>query len=287
MMTGASDASSLPRCSGASSACWSACSSPLQLPSGRPTCLPWLTFGRLRPAAHQRGHLRVRRQHDLRRHLLLDAAPAARRAWRQRPARRASTSGAGRSIIVAAAITLPLGHHAGQGIRGARVADRPRDRASSGWSSRSTSSGRSRDATREAPLRRHLVLHRDHHHRRGAAHRQQPGAAGLQRLKSYSIYRRRAGRAGAVVVRPQRRRLLPDHAGPRHHVLLPAEGGGAAGLLVPAVHRPLLGAGLRLHLGRAPPPAQHRAARLGAVPGHGLLPDAVGAVAGAACSTAC
>ena len=34
-----------------------------------------------------------------------------------------------------------------------------------------------------------------------------------------------------MVVRAQRRGLLPDHADPRHHVLLPAEGGGAAGLL--------------------------------------------------------
>ena len=42
------------------------------------------------------------------------------------------------------------------------------------------------------------------------------------------------------------------------------EGGGAAGLLVPALHHPLLGADLPLHLGRAAPPAQHGAARLGA-----------------------
>ena len=34
-----------------------------------------------------------------------------------------------------------------------------------------------------------------------------------------------------MVVRAQRRRVLPDHADPRHHVLLPAEGGGAPGLL--------------------------------------------------------
>ena len=52
--------------------------------------------------------------------------------------------------------------------------------------------------------------------------------AGL--FKSYSIYAGVAGRAHAVVVRPQRGRVLPDHAVPRPHVLLPAEGGGAAGL---------------------------------------------------------
>jgi cytochrome c oxidase cbb3-type subunit I/II len=36
---------------------------------------PHLTFGRLRPLAHERGHLRVRRQHALRGRLLLVAAP--------------------------------------------------------------------------------------------------------------------------------------------------------------------------------------------------------------------
>jgi cbb3-type cytochrome oxidase subunit 1 len=42
--------------------------------------------------------------------------------------------------------------------------------------------------------------------------------------------RRRAGRAGAVVVRPQRRRVLPHHAVPRADVLLPAQGGQPSGL---------------------------------------------------------
>jgi cbb3-type cytochrome oxidase subunit 1 len=36
-----------------------------------------------------------------------------------------------------------------------------------------------------------------------------------------------------VVVRPQRGGVLPDDADPRDHVLLPAEGGEAAGLQLP------------------------------------------------------
>jgi cytochrome c oxidase cbb3-type subunit I/II len=64
---------------------------------------------------------------------------------------------------------------------------------SSGWSSRSTSSG-PREAQREAPLRRHLVLHRHHRHGGGAVHRQQPRAA-LVALQELLALRRRAGRA--------------------------------------------------------------------------------------------
>jgi cytochrome c oxidase cbb3-type subunit 1 len=43
--------------------------------------------------------------------------------------------------------------------------------------------------------------------------------------KSYSCLCRRAGRHGAVVVRPQRGGLLPDRRLPRHDVLLRAEAG--------------------------------------------------------------
>ena len=65
------------------------------------------------PAAHQRGDLRLRRQHDLRRHLLLDAAAAARRAWRRDLLSRIHFWG-WQAIIVAAAITLPLGFTQGK-----------------------------------------------------------------------------------------------------------------------------------------------------------------------------
>ena len=169
--------------------------------------------------------------------------------------------------------------HAGQGVRRARVAHRHRDRGRL---------GRLRDQLLlDAGERRERHLYvalwfyiATHHHRRDAAHRQLPLDPGVPWLKSYLDLRRRAGRARAVVVRAQRRRLLPDDADPRHHVLLPAEGGGAAGLLVPAVDHPLLVAGLRLHLGRPAPPAQHGAARLGADARHGLLRHALGAELG-------
>ena len=117
------------------------------------------------------------------------------------------------------------------------------------------------------------------HHRRCSAHRQQLRDSG-RRLQELLGLRGRPGRAGAVVVRPQRGRLLPDHADSRHHVLLPAEGGRAAGVLVPLVDRPLLGPGFPLHLGRSSPFALHRPARLGAEPRHGLQLDALGAELG-------
>ncbi len=117
-------------------------------------------------------------------------------------------------------------HHHLQGVRRAGVAHRHRHRAGLGGLRHQLLLDAG-EAQREEPLRRHLVLHRHHRHRGGAAHRQQPGAA-AQPAEELLDLRRRAGRAGAVVVRPQRRRLLPDHAHPGHHVLLPAQGGGAA-----------------------------------------------------------
>ena len=132
-------------------------------------------------------------------------------------------------IIVAAAITLPLGTDAGQGIRRADLAHRPRGRGGL---------GRLRgqllldpgQAQREEPLRRDLVLHRHDRDHRGALHRQQPAAADRSPPQLPDL-RGGPGRAGPVVVRAQRGGVLPDHADPRHHVLLPAQGGRAAGLL--------------------------------------------------------
>ena len=65
-----------------------------------------------------------------------------------------------------------------------------------------------------------------------------------------------------------------------HHVLLHPEAGRAAGLFLPAVDHPLLGADLPLHLGRPASPALHGAARLGADARHDLLDHAVDAVMG-------
>ena len=52
------------------------------------------------------------------------------------------------------------------------------------------------------------------HHRRGAAHHQLAGSPG-QRVQELLDLCRRAGCAGAMVVRAQRRRVLPHHALPR------------------------------------------------------------------------
>ena len=98
--------------------------------------------------------------------------------------------------------------------------------------------------------------------------------------KSYGDLLGRRRRDGAVVVRAQRGRLLPDRRLPRHDVLLHSEAGRAPGLLVPAVDRALLGPDRHLHVGGPAPPALHDAARLGAVARHGVLADPAGAVVG-------
>ena len=169
-------------------------------------------------------------------------------------------------------------HHPEQGVRGTRVVPRHRGRRRLGRV-RGQLLLDPRDPQREEPLRLDLVLHLDDPDDRGPLPRQQPVVAG-HRHEELRRVRRCAGRADAVVVRPQRGRLLPDDADPRDHVLLPAEGGGAAGVQLPAVDRALLGAGVHLHLGWPAPPAEHRTARLGAVAGHAVQPDAVGAVVG-------
>src|SRR4029079_3412316 len=85
---------------------------------------------------------------------------------------------------------------------------------------------------------------------------------------------------GAMVVRPQRRRLLPDRRLPRDDVLLRAQAGRAADLLVPPVDRALLGSDLHVHVGRSASPALHGAARLDAVDRHAVLADTASAVVG-------
>ena len=166
-------------------------------------------------------------------------------------------------VIVAAAITLPLGYTRGKEYAELEwpIDDPDRRRL-----------GRLRDRLlrhhrhpQGAPhLRRQLVLRLVHHRRRAAAHRQRRGDPGRLDEELLGL-RRRAGRDGAVVVRPQRGRLLPDRGLPRDDVLLHPEAGRAADLFVPALDRALLGADLHLHVGGPAPPALHRAARLGAV----------------------
>jgi hypothetical protein len=184
-----------------------------------------------------------------------------------------STSGAGSSSSWLAAVTLPLGHHHEQGIRRTRVADRHRHRAGLG-------------RLHGQPLIGTILKRREKHMyvaiwfyiatfiTVAVLHIVNSLAMPASALQELLDLRRRAGRAGAVVVRAQRRGVLPDHAVPRPDVLLPAEGGQPPGLLLPAVDHPFLGADLHLHLGRSAPPALQRAARLGAVARHGVLDHA-------------
>ena len=131
----------------------------------------------------------------------------------------------------------------------------------------------------QAHLRGQLVLRRVHPDGGGAAPGQQRRDPGRPAEVVLGL-RGRAGRDGPVVVRPQRGGLLPDRGLPGDDVLLRAQADRPPGLLVPAVDRALLGADLHLHVGGPAPPALHRAARLGAVAGHGVLADPAGAVLG-------
>ena len=92
--------------------------------------------------------------------------------------------------------------------------------------------------------------------------------------------RRCSGRADPVVVRPQRRRILPDGRFSRHDVLLHPQTGQPAGILLQAVDHSLLGADLPLHLGRPAPPALYGTARLGADARHGVFDHALDALMG-------
>ena len=136
-------------------------------------------------------------------------------------------------------------------------------------------------AHRAAHLRRQLVLSRLHPHHRGAASRQQRRDAGFAVLAEV-LHRlvRRAGCDGAVVVRPQRGRLLPHRRLPRASCTTSSRSARPAGLFLSAVDHPLLVADLPLHLGRPASSALHGAARLGADARHDLLDHAVDAVLG-------
>ena len=92
--------------------------------------IPWLSFGRLRPLhtnavifAFAGNAIFTGVYYSTQR--LLKARMFSRRAERDPLLGLAA-------IIVAAALTLPLGLHAGQGVRRARVADRHRDRGGLG-----------------------------------------------------------------------------------------------------------------------------------------------------------
>ena len=134
---------------------------------------------------------------------------------------------------------------------------------------------------RAAHLRVQLVLHGLHPGGGAAAHRQQPGGAGLLRFgQELLAVLGRAGCDDAVVVWAQRRGVLPHRRVLGHDVLLPAQARRPADLFLSALHHQFLGHHLHVYVGGLAPSAFHRAAALGADAGHGLLGGAAGAVLG-------
>ncbi len=235
------------------------------------------------PAAHQRGDLRLRRLRTVRHQLLRGAAHLPGATVLRHPRLLhllglATGDPAGRHQPAA-------GLHLVQGVRRAGMADRHPDHGGLGRL-RGGVLRHPGQAQGQAHLCGQLVLRRVHPHRRHAPRGEQPRAAGDLHQVLLAV-RRRHRRHGPVVVRAQRRGLLPHRRLPRHDVLLRAQAGRASGLLLPPVHRPLLGADRGVHLGRPAPPALHRAAGLGAVAGHGDVADPPGAELCPWRSTAC
>ena len=151
-------------------------------------------------AAHLGGDLRIRRQRADRDVVLCRAADLSRAARRRH-----------RAVVRHARLQflhrhrrhrLSARHHAVEGIRRAGMVRRPMAHRRLGR----LFAGLSRHphaAHRAAHLRRQLVLSRLHRHHRGAASRQQRRDSGFAVLAEV-LHRlvRRAGRHGAVVVRP-------------------------------------------------------------------------------------
>ncbi len=224
------------------------------------------------PPAHQRGDLRLRWVRPLR-HLVLRGATYLASPTDFRHAGGLHLLGlAGRDRGRRA--DPAAGFHHLQGIRrtGMAAGHPPGDRLDH---LRDRVLRHHRQAQGQAHLCGQLVLRLVHPDHRDAAHRQPHVAAGELVQVLLDVLRRHRCH-GPVVVRAQRRRLLPDHRLPRHDVLLRAQASRAPGLFLSAVHRPLLGADHPVHLGRPAPPALHRAAGLGAVAGHGDVADPPG-----------
>ncbi len=130
-------------------------------------------------------------------------------------------------------------------------------------------------------LRRQLVLLGLHRGRGDPTHHQQSYGSGLPRpCQELHDLAGRAGLDGAVVVRAQCGRLLPDGRLPGDALLLPAETSRAAHLFLPAFDPQLLGHNLFLHVGRLPPPSLHGPAALGTEPRNDVLGNAAGSLMG-------
>ncbi len=237
---------------------------------------PYFTFGRLRPLHTNAVIFAFAGNVVLHRDLLLDAAAPQDADVQRRPLQDPLLGVAGHHR--GGRDHPSAGIHPVEGIRRVDLADRHRDHDRLGCVCDQLLR-HARSAPGQAHVRGHLVLHVVRVDDRGAPHLQQsrdprdadPLLPDLCRSDR---------RAGPVVVRPQRRGLLPDHALPRPDVLLPAAGGRTTGLQLPTLDHPLLGPGLPLHLGRTPPPSLLGAPRLGADDGNGVQHHAARAVMG-------
>ncbi len=230
------------------------------------------------PAAHQRRDLRLRRQRDLRRRLLLDAAAAED------------------ADVLQGAERVPLlglaADHRRRRDHPARSAS-PRARSTPSSSGRSTSPSRWSGSSSPINFFGTLAKRRERHlyvaiwfyiativtiamlH----IFNNLVVPAGLLRAATRSTPAcRTPSCSGGTATTRSAFFLTTPFLGLMYYFLPKAA--EPAGLLLPAVDHPLLVAGLPLHLGRPAPPALHRAARLGLDPGHALLADAVDAVLG-------
>ena len=207
--------------------------------------VPWLTFGRMRPVHTFARDLRLRRL-GADGHVLLHRAAHRPYAPGVRPRSRLH-------VLGLAAVML-----AGHGDDAVRDSPRARSTPSPNgsidlliavvW----VSFGVVFFGTLARRRIRHIYVanwyYGADHRGRTAAHRQQPGAAGLADQVLPDLFRR--GRCdGAVVVRAQRGRVLPDRGLPRDDVLLRAAPGAAAAVELPLLDRQFLGADLGLHVG--------------------------------------
>ncbi len=141
------------------------------------------------------------------------------------------------------------GLHPGQGICRTRMADRHPDHAGLGRLCGSFFRYVGNQA-RQAHLCCQLVLRRLHHHHCGTPCIQQPGSTDKPDEILRHLLRRRRRHDG-VVVRPQRRGIFSHGGLSGNDVLLRAEAGAAAHLLVSPVRRAFLGVDFGLHVGRS------------------------------------
>ena len=145
--------------------------------------LPWLTFGRLRPL-HTNAAIFAFAGNAIFAAIYYSTQRLLQGAHVQRHALSRLHFWGWQAIIVAAALTLPLRHHPGQGVRRAGVADRHRDRGRvGGFFARQLLRhlARRRERHMYVALWFYIATHR---HRRGPARLQQPRDPGAARSRA-------------------------------------------------------------------------------------------------------